>query len=747
MRLRRAGALGLLLALGRAVPAAGQEFTWQSFTSVGAIEALEVGRGSVWAASDGGVLQLRLDDFAMQKFTNTEGLSSNRVVAVAIDRHGSVWFGLFNGLLNRYLPDSGEWEVVQDYRDQTITDIVPFGDSLYVGLGIGVSLYTLDKREVKETYVNFGLSSGGNLEQVRANAVFIDGTDIWVATNRGLARSSLTLPNLQAPASWEQHTVADGLPTDQINGVVVLDGVPYAATAAGVSRLAQGVWQDVGGLTGDVSAIDVVRANAFFAQNTVVTFTGSGVFWLDQTDRWQRLGPSLGDITALDGDDQGRVWVGRRNLGLATFDFDTQAWQTFEAAGPRSSNFRDLALDSKGRLWCASEQVAGQPAGVQMYDGEKWWHFDRRTVLPSDDQRAVVVDAQDRVFFGSWGGGLTIFEDAGNGFQVTQIDTTGGILAGSVTPAFVLVNALAIDRLGNVWALNRLANNTRVLVAFSPDRRYQHFSSNEGLFTPFVTTLAVDRANRIWIGTQDRGIKVLDYNDTLFDKSDDDFTQGLVTSEGLLSNEITALAEDSEGVMWIGSEEGVNFWFGGNVGVQRGLINDFINTIGVDAQNNKWFGTANGVSLLRPDGRTYIHFTTRTSPIVSETVLSFAFNAETGDVWIGTTNGLSLVKTPFTEPKPDLSQLSGFPNPFILDNSGRVFTITNLAANTSVVIFSSSGRRIRRYTADEVEQMGGLVPWDGRDSNQELVASGVYVYLAYTDGNLAAAGKVAVIRR
>ncbi|RMF58178.1 MAG: hypothetical protein D6743_17970, partial [Calditrichaeota bacterium] len=349
------------------------------------------------------------------------------------------------------------------------------------------------------------------------------------------------------------------------------------------------------------------------------------------------------------------------------------------------------------------------------------------------------------VWVGSWGGGISIFEETENGFQITRIDTAGGILAGSVTPTFVLVNGMIMDQTQNIWVLNRQANNSRVLVVHTPDGQWIHFSTNEGLFTPFVQALTIDRSGRVWIGTEDRGIRVLDHRGTLADKSDDDFSQGLDLSDGLISNKITAVTADEDGVVWIGTEEGVNFWFQGNVGRQFGLINDFVNTIGVDPRNNKWFGTANGVSVLSTDGVSFTHYTTGNSPLVSDNVLSLAFNAETGEVWIGTTNGLSRLQTPFTAPKEDLSQLTGFPNPFIVDGSA-MFTVTNLAENTSVKIYDVAGSLVRTFKPfDDI--IGGQVLWDGRDDDGKLVASGIYVYLAFTDSGISATGKVAVIRK
>ncbi len=722
-------------------PLPGQVFEWKSITSVGVIRDIDVANGSVWAGSNGGVLQLEIGSEEVVRFTNTEGLSANEVVAVQIDQSGAIWFALFDGTLNRYLPDEDAWAVFEDYKDQIISDLVAFGDSLYVALDIGVSLFTLDKLEVKETYVNLGLSSGGNLEKIAAKSVFIGGSDIWVSTDKGAAKSSLTFSNLQAPANWTQHTVANGLPTNEINEIVVLNSVPYAATNSGASRLVDGNWEAIGLNNTPVLALEVVVAGQFFPETTVVSFTREGVFWFTPQGSWSRLGPRLTDVSALTADDEGRLWIGRADRGLATYSESTNEWNLFEINSPASNNFKSLALDSKGRLWCAS-----QFGGVHMLEGQTWTNFNTSNGLKSIDQRAVVVDNEDRIWFGSWGGGITIIEDTATGFTFTRVDTGGGLLAGADTPAFVVINHLELDQIGNIWVLNREANNTRALIAHTPDDNWVHFSTSEGLQTTLVQALEIDRSGRVWIGTDARGVRVLDYGAAIMDKSDDDFTQDLVVNpDNLASNNVRALAEDRDGVMWIGTDEGANFWFANRVGRQFGLISDFVNVIGIDARNNKWFGTANGVSVLADDGVSWTHFTTGNSPLVSATVQSFVFNNETGEVWIGTTNGLSRVQTPFTAPQPNLTLLTGYPNPFIIDGPTQIFTITNLAENSSVVVYNASGAKIRSFDANEIQ--GAQAFWDGRDEDNNVVPSGVYVYLAFTSGGISATGKVAVIRR
>ncbi|MCH7680804.1 hypothetical protein IID10_15815 [candidate division KSB1 bacterium] len=539
------------------------------------------------------MLQFDLTTEMISKLTNTDGLSSNEIVAVEIDKHGTVWIGFFDGLLNRYSPESQNFEIIDDYQNQSISDIVAFGDSLYIGLDIGVSLYTIDRREVKETYVNLGLSSGGNIEKIGANSVTINALDIWVSTDKGIARSSLDLPNLQAPSSWTQFTMSSGLPSDRINELVVLDGTPYAATISGVSRLIDGRWMDAG-----LSGTNVLAIAIF--ENTVASITKTGVFLLaPASDQWQRVG-AYGDVTAFDTDGQGNIWIGRKDLGLARYNVD-DGWRLETINSPASNNFSSLALDSKGRLWCAS-----QVGGVHMLNEQgDWLNFSIESGLTKNDHRVVIVDSQDRAWAGSWGGGITIFEVTETDTLLTKIDASQEILAGvSIDPNFVLVTDMTQDEFGNIWIVNREAANGQVIPVRSEEGDFFYFLSTvDEIGTRFVKLLEIDRINRLWIGTEDRGIKVIDYMGTLSNKVDDRFDQGLDNTEGLLSNKITALAEDKDGIMWIGTEAGLNFWQG-QVGRRTGLINSFVNTIGIDGINNKWIGTANGITVLSNDGRT-----------------------------------------------------------------------------------------------------------------------------------------------
>jgi flagellar hook capping protein FlgD len=83
------------------------------------------------------------------------------------------------------------------------------------------------------------------------------------------------------------------------------------------------------------------------------------------------------------------------------------------------------------------------------------------------------------------------------------------------------------------------------------------------------------------------------------------------------------------------------------------------------------------------------------------------------------------------------------PNPFAGAAAFR-FTIP-ASSPVRLEIFDASGRAVRTLV-DEVQRPGAHeARWDGRDSNQEPVAAGVYLYRLDAAGR-SARGKVSVVR-
>jgi hypothetical protein len=85
-----------------------------------------------------------------------------------------------------------------------------------------------------------------------------------------------------------------------------------------------------------------------------------------------------------------------------------------------------------------------------------------------------------------------------------------------------------------------------------------------------------------------------------------------------------------------------------------------------------------------------------------------------------------------------LRAVSGYPNPCYFKQHGYV-TISNIpvdANNVNIYIYNLAGELVYRLTEGEeieVQSDSKVGRWDGRNENNEMVASGIYIYLVKTE--------------
>ena len=133
------------------------------------------------------------------------------------------------------------------------------------------------------------------------------------------------------------------------------------------------------------------------------------------------------------------------------------------------------------------------------------------------------------------------------------------------------------------------------------------------------------------------------------------------------------------------------------------------------------------------------HFTTNNSPIPSDLVRCLAIHPRTGEVFVGTGDGLVSYHS---EPKDDFSDLYAYPNPVRPNYAGYV-TITGMMAETVVKIVDNGGNLVYSTKSN-----GGLATWDLKNGRGERVSSGVYTAFCNTaDGKNHAVVKILVMNR
>lgn len=125
----------------------------------------------------------------------------------------------------------------------------------------------------------------------------------------------------------------------------------------------------------------------------------------------------------------------------------------------------------------------------------------------------------------------------------------------------------------------------------------------------------------------------------------------LTIEDGLAQNSVNVVFQDSRGLIWIGTEEGLHRYDGYGFRIYRGagesgprLSNGFINAIAEDAQGGLWIGTNHGgVNRLDPERQAISHFSVDygSAPARSGDDRIRTLAVTPGEtVWAGTDSGL-----------------------------------------------------------------------------------------------------------
>ena len=168
------------------------------------------------------------------------------------------------------------------------------------------------------------------------------------------------------------------------------------------------------------------------------------------------------------------------------------------------------------------------------------------------------------------------------------------------------ITAILQDRLGWIW----LGTAGSGLIRLSLDGTAEHFGKENGLPDDDVSALAQDHNGRIWVGIrpgQKGGLCLLVPEPEAHAKIVERFFND---SDGLPSNWITDLFFSSDENFWVGTTQGLCRWQVGQSSVckpvtaKNGLCDKEIWSINQDRDGNLWIGTACGLKKLKQHGFT-----------------------------------------------------------------------------------------------------------------------------------------------
>ena len=364
------------------------------------------------------------------------------------------------------------------------------------------------------------------------------------------------------------------------------------------------------------------------------------------------------DILSIAFDSANNVWMGSKDEGIfrflgTSFEILTTSRGLPSGSGTPVAPIRAMAFESAtGSMWVGTDRglykMRDSGAGFRVLSS-----FTNTSPLPAtlsspyDNVQAIAVrNGTDIKYIATPAGLVRITDeltDSATGDSVFSIPGLSGTGQN--------VTALAIDDNGNSNILDDI-----VWVGFADGRLLRsrlsseggpsdgdpvsssHFKSYTIASFPRITSLAVDKIGRLWIGSDSRGVEVFDLRDTPpasaanlrdpFDLDVDGDTETEVflnTTRGLPSNNVTGISfqetSDSDAVAWMSHVRDLNLLDGGvsrfdanaandnataidervtvyrpEVGVLpenqvNGPASTWVSTAAADSAGNVWFGT------------------------------------------------------------------------------------------------------------------------------------------------------------
>jgi ligand-binding sensor domain-containing protein/signal transduction histidine kinase/CheY-like chemotaxis protein len=582
---------------------------------------------------------------AFDHYTVENGLSQNSVLSIIQDKKGFMWFGTRYGL-NRF--DGVRFKVYKQKNGDSTSLNDDYSTALladnkgYIWVGSLTGLVRYDPQT--DAFKPIHAPKGNNgirclLQDHRGN--------IWIGLSYGIG----LIPNGQT-SIVKVITLPDTKDSDPVNHIRALfedhGGFIWAGTENGLVKISPA--------EGGEYHFQVFRTNG-------------------------NLGPADNHITCIAEDKTNHIWAGTQKGGLQQTDNNGTEWVHYlhEPNNPSSlvcNTIRKICIDENGCLWLGTLEGLSlfQPGTGRFINAQH--NPEDGASLNQNSIYSICRDQNGSMWIGTYFGGVNVTYAYHTPFEVIQNkQSPTGISSG-------VVSGITEDQQHNLWigteggGLNFLDRSTHRVTVFKniPD-------VESSLGSNLVKVVYKDPRGRIWAGTHGGGLNL--YNPGIHG-----FTHLVYTPDeaGNMVSEITAVLLDHSGNLWVGDQNGLQFfheqsngtfekipapfkllpsqfitvralweapdqkvWIGQSNGLyvydphsgqcQR-MDSSNINCLKEDTKGRIWIGCYySGLSVYDPIKKSWNHFTQKDG-LSNENILGIQED-NLGNLWLSTDNGLT----------------------------------------------------------------------------------------------------------
>jgi hypothetical protein len=746
---------------------------WNVYSSFSTVNDIAYTLTSTFVATTGGVFIVN-DGIIVERLTTVDGLHRLDPMSILYDQESSsVLLGYADGVIDLIDIDTFDINRISDINrsnEFTSKQIHAFDQSenqIFVATDFGVVVIDNTDLLVLNNFLKIGDFERG----IPVYDVEVKGDSILVGTSQGIGIASLE-DNLVNPNAWQNFVLnVDG--NTRVDNIESNASITISISDNKLFVYDGGVWNtlEVSGINNPIDLYATENIMAVLDQNSVVVINEEGL----NSEVYTHSDLSLRSITLT----EDHALIGTLADGYLSLNLNNGSITNFLPDGPYLNFFSELDFNTGALLATATDEFPQSDPfnpirGYYVYEDQQWANYNRNTNPELADfsfsSAYSALNGTQYYAVGSWGGGIVLQEKENDQIRVFNKSNSGfsGI---SANRNFVVISGIDEDTESNIWAISYLSDFP-LNVYEASSNTWSHFESVPINSDELYFRIFIDSNDHLWIPLIDvsnngQGLLIIDTGSDIQSSSDDTYRK-LSTGENngnLPDDNVTAVVEDKEGEVWIGTPRGIarfifpDFIVSSNnpsefraqwlinsdtAAASRFLLRDVnVASIAVNNANQKWIGSRNqGVWLLNEDGSEILRrFTRNNSPLLSDNIQDITIDERTGEVFFSTDLGLISFTDVAKEPTSKMEELKVFPNPYVYDKHNQI-TIENLSDQTTIRIVGADGS-----VFNEFESRGGRTVWDGRTADGKELSSGVYFVIALdASNNEKGIGKVVIIR-
>ncbi|WP_321345280.1 two-component regulator propeller domain-containing protein [uncultured Draconibacterium sp.] len=477
------------------------------------------------------------------KLSVENGLSNNEVNVIYKDSHGFIWFGTLHGL-DRF--DGIEIRSYAEKFPDQIENILSIEEDANKNLWIGTSEGLYGYKQDLDRFIKISLDGKYSITIIRS----VDEDRLFLGTEKGLVIYNIKTEDVQhILIDTEEPLSAQNYITD-----ILLDshGSCWLATHRGLTRI----------------TVDDNEINNYYFES-----------------EYQEDYNSFTSLCALGN----RMYLGTANKGIVEFNLNTKIFL--------KNNFIEdclvttISSDHREKLYIGTNGSGLLIFNLRTNQVERVEKVeDDPRSLSSNSVYSFLVDENQRLWIGTYSGGVNYSNTVLGGFQLHEISTDYSSINKSIRSFYFSSDS------------NYYFGTRNGFIHMNQDEEITLFRGNNtaGQLRSNIILTIYPFDKQLLIGTYGGGVSI--YNPV-------NKHMGLFLNDDRFRNSNNyAFTSDNEGRLWVASHDGIYSYLEQdgrirNYNIENSqLINNEVFYLTTDSENRLWIGTSKGFSVYNIEG-------------------------------------------------------------------------------------------------------------------------------------------------